>query len=263
MDDFIVRALIAACATAIVTSVLGCFVIWRRMAYFGDALAHSALLGIAFGFWLGLAPILAVIAVCGCFAVLLVWLQQKQPLTIDTILGILSHSALAFGVIALSLSNVGNIDLHSFLFGDILTVSTEDLTWLLIAGAFIVAVILYYWQPLLLLTINSELAAAEGVSTLKLHSILIFLMTLAVAISIQIIGVLLIASLLIIPVAGARLLAKSPEGMALLAGGIGVSAAGMGLWLSFLFDIPSGPAIVGATSLLFVLCIVLTRLQRQ
>ena len=251
MEDFIWRALAAGIGVALVTGVLGCFVVWRRMAYFSDSLAHSTLLGIALGLQLGISLTLATIAVCLCFAALLLWIQSARALATDTILGILAHAMLAFGLVAISFNPMGTLDLHAFLFGDILTVSGKDLAWLYGGGALVLGLLAWHWQPLLLSTINADIAAAEGASTLRLRIVLIVLMTVTVAVSIQIIGVLLIASLLIIPAASARLLAKSPEMMAVLAVLFGIAATVVGLQFSLVTDAPAGPAIVAAAAVLF------------
>lgn len=251
MDDFIWRALIAGLGVALIAGLLGCFVVWRRMAYFSDSLAHSTLLGIALGLQLGVSLTLATFAVCLCFAALLLWVQSARTLATDTILGILAHAMLAFGLLAISMNSTAAVDLHAFLFGDILTVSNADLAWLYGGGALVLALLAMHWQPLLLATIDADLAAAEGASTLRLRIVLTLLMTITVAISIRMIGVLLIASLLIIPAAGARLLAKSPEAMAALAVLFGGMATVLGLLFSLTADAPAGPAIVAAASLLF------------
>ncbi|MCH9705259.1 MAG: metal ABC transporter permease [Proteobacteria bacterium] len=252
MADFLLYALIAGVGVAIITGVLGCFVVWQRMAYFSDSLAHSTLLGIALGLQLGIHTTLATLLLCACFALLLLWAQQKQTLSGDSMLGVMAHAALAFGVLALSLSdNYNNIDLHSLLFGNILTVSQEDLFWLGGGGVFVFAMLIYFWQPLLLITINRDLAAAEGVAILRLQLLLILLMTITVAVSIQIIGLLLISALLIIPAATARLLARTPPMMAMIAACLGVTATLIGLRLSLTADLPAGPAIVSVMVLFF------------
>ncbi len=252
MDDFLIRAFAAGLGFAAIAGILGCFVVWRRMAYFSDSLSHSALLGIALGLQFGLPLTLTIFLVCLGFAVVLIWMQHQQTLAMDTLLGILAHSALAIGMIAISLSNT-TIDLHGLLFGDILTVNNNDLWWLFIGGAVVLTALKIYWQPLLLSTISHDLAMAEGENTVWLRTLIIILMTITVAVSIRIMGVLLIASLLIIPAATARLLARSPEAMAIIAMALGALAVLIGLSFSLWIDVPSGPLIVGVAAAHFVM----------
>lgn len=252
-ENFVIRALAAGIGVALVVGALGCFVVWRRMAYFGDSLAHSSLLGIALGLLYGVSVNFGIIVVCTSFAILLVWMQQKHVLATDTLLGILAHASLSLGMVALSFLDYLQFDLHSYLFGDILTVSNEDLLWIYLGGAVVIALLIANWSSLTLMTIHEDLARAEGVNTFRTQLILMFLMTIVVAFSVRIVGILLITSMLIIPAATARQLAKTPESMAIIASLLGVLAVLLGIFGSMQFDTPSGPSIVTAASLLFVI----------
>lgn len=251
LDPFILRAFAAAIGVALIAGVIGCFVVWRKMAYFGDSLAHSALLGIALGLLYGLNLHLATILVCTGFAILLVILQQRKLLATDTLLGILAHAALSFGVVAISFLHTPNFDIHSYLFGDILTVTLSDLYWIYIGGTCVILLLIKQWSSLVLMTIHEDLAKAEGVRYMTNQLLLMGMMTLVVAVSIRITGILLITSMLIIPAATARQFARSPRGMAFLASGFGIIAVIIGILSSMKFDIPSGPSIVSASALLF------------
>ena len=253
LDGFIIKALVAGIGVALVVGVLGCFVVWRRMAYFGDSLAHSSLLGIALGLLYGFSINIGVIVVCSVFALLLVWMQHKHILATDTLLGILAHASLSLGMVALSFLDYIQFDLHSYLFGDILTVKAYDLWWIYIGGVLVLALLILNWPALTLMTIHEDLAKAEGVRTLRTQLLLMFLMTIVVAFSVRIVGILLITSLLIIPAATARQLAKTPEAMAVIASLLGVLAVVLGIAGSMQFDTPSGPSIVTAASLLFLI----------
>ncbi len=250
LDDFILRALAAGIGVACVAAILGCFVVWRRMAYFGDSLAHSALLGIALGLLYGISLNTSTIIVCSFFAFILVWLQQKQVLATDTLLGILAHSALAIGVVAISLLDI-RFDLNSYLFGDILTVTNDELYWIYGSGSVVLLLLIINWPALTLMTIHQDLAKAEGVKTFWMHLLLMFLMTIVVAASIRVVGILLITSLLIIPAASARQLSRSPESMALTAAVLGIIAVVVGIFGSITLDTPSGPSIVTAAAIMF------------
>ncbi len=251
MVDFLWRALAAGLLLALVAGPLGCFVVWRRMAYFGDTLAHSALLGIAFGLFLELDMQLAVIASCVLIALLLVSLERRTRLANDTVLGILAHSALALGLVLLSFTRV-QIDLQAYLFGDLLTVSGRELAWLVAGVAVAGLVLLTQWNRLLSLTLQPELAAVEGIAVARLRVLLLLTIAVVVAVAMKIVGVLLITSLLIIPPATARLFARSPEQMALAASLSGALAVLGGLAASWQWDTPTGPSIVVAAALLFL-----------
>ena len=252
LEPFILRALVAGMGVAIVAGVMGCFIVWRRMAYFGDSLAHSALLGVGLGLVTGLGVNLGVIIICFAFALLLLWLQQKKVLATDTLLGIMAHAALSTAMVVISLLNQ-RIDLHAFLFGDILTVTWHEIWWIYIGGAIILIALSYYWSSLVLMTIHEDLAKAENVRTLFCQLLLILLVTIMVAVSIRIIGILLITSMLIIPAASARLLVRSPEAMAIAASLLAIFAVGFGIFVSIQLDTPSGPSIVVSSAGLFVI----------
>lgn len=262
-ENFLLRALAAGIGVALVVGALGCFVVWRRMAYFGDSLAHSSLLGIALGLLYGVSINLGIIVVCTIFAMLLVWLQQKRFLATDTLLGILAHASLSLGMVALSFLDYLQFDLHSYLFGDILTVSGADILWIYLGGAVVIGLLIANWSSLTLMTIHEDLARAEGVNTFRTHLVLMFLMTIVVAFSVRIVGILLITSMLIIPAATARQLAKTPESMAVIASVLAVIAVILGIVGSMQFDTPSGPSIVVAASLLFAILFPALKFIRQ
>ena len=262
IEPFIIKGLIAGVIVALVAGVMGCFVVWRRMAYFGDSLAHSALLGIALGIALGVNHNLSVIMLCSLFALILVWLQQKRIFATDTLLGILAHASLSIGVITISILEQ-IIDLHSYLFGDILTVGNDQIWWLVIGGGSVLGVLTYNWSSLVLMTIDEDLAQAENVPVARYQMLLMFLMTIVVAISIKIVGILLIASLLIIAPAASRQLSKSPEMMAMIACLIGIISVVIGMYFSFELDTPSGPTIVAALAALFVISFPLSRIRTK
>ena len=252
MDDFLVRALAGGFGVAVIAGPLGAFVVWRRMAYFGDTLAHAALLGVALGFLLGIDINLGIVAVCAAVAVILVALQRRQPLAGDTLLGILSHGGLALGLIAVAFLESPRVDLMSYLFGDILAVSARDIAWVYGGGAVVAAALAFLWRPLLAATVHEELARVEGVPVTAVRLAFMVLLAIVVALAMKVVGVLLVTSLLIIPAAAARRLAASPEQMAALAAVAGCAAVAGGLWGSFTFDTPSGPSIVVAALVLFV-----------
>jgi zinc transport system permease protein len=261
-EAFFLRALAAAIGIALVAAPLGCFVVWRRMAYFGATLAHSALLGIALGILLGVSPSLGVAASAIAIALIVTLFERQRLIGRDTLLGILAHAGLALGLVALSFVEGPRIDLMAVLFGDVLAVSGADLIWIGGGGAAVLAVLAILWRPLLAVTLNEELARAEGVAILPVQ--LGFMLTLAVtiAIAMKVVGILLIVSLLIIPAATARPFARTPEQMALGAAAVGALSALGGLVASLHWDTPAGPSIVVAATVLFALGLVTGGLVR-
>ena len=259
MADFLLNALLAGLALALVAGPLGSFVVWRRMAYFGDTLSHAALLGVAVGLLLDVSPTLAVIAGCLLLAVLLVALQQRQTLASDTLLGILAPSTLSLGLVVLSFMDEVRIDLMSYLFGDLLAVGPADLAWILGGSALVLLLLLPLWRPLLAITVHEELARVEGLPVAGIRLALMLLIALVIAVAMKIVGVLLITSLLIIPAAAAQRHARSPEQMAAGASVLGVIAVCAGLSLSWFQDTPAGPSIVVSAAALFLASLALPR----
>ena len=253
LEPFLLRALLAGLGIALVAGPLGCFVVWRRMAYFGAALSHAALLGIALSVLLQADLRLGVIFVSILFSTLLFLLERMQRLSSDTLLGILAHATLAAGLVVVSLTGNAGVDLMGWLFGDILSVSGEDLLWIWLSGAVVLGLLLRYWRAFLLEAISEELAVVEGVKSRRIRLLFLLLLSLVIAVAIQVVGILLIVSLLIIPAATARRVSRTPEQMAALASFAGVLSVLAGLWGSWQWDTPAGPSIVLAASLLFLI----------
>jgi len=253
MADFLINATLAGIAVALVAGPLGAFAVWRRMAYFGDTLAHSALLGITFGLLVGINLNLAVAAGCLLLALILVGMQNNRFLATDTLLGILSHSTLALGLVCVSLFSGTRIDLLAYLFGDILSVNTLDLVTIWIVSLVVIGALIWLWRPLLAISVHEELAHVEGIPVNKVRTALMLLMALVIAIAMKVVGVLLITALLIIPAAASRRLTHSPESMALVASVIGSLSVCLGIAASYFWDSPTGPSIVLSSTLLYVL----------
>ena len=253
MNDFLLYALLAGLGVALVAGPLGCFVVWRRMAYFGDTLAHSALLGVALGVLLQINLSITVTAVPLLMALALVMLEQKGFLSLDTLLGILSHSALAAGLVIISLLPDVRVDLMSLLFGDLLSVSVGDLWVIYGITLLVLALLVSLWRPLINITVNPELAAVEGTNVTLVRTSLMLITALVIAIAMKIVGVLLITALLITPAATARRLSQTPEQMAIIASAIAMLSVLMGLSLSWYSDAPAGAAVVLCSAILFLI----------
>ena len=253
MPDFLLYALLSGLGVAVVAGPLGAFAVWRRMAYFGDTLAHSALLGVTFGLLLQINLSFAVAVGCLSLALLLVALQQGRLLATDTLLGILSHSTLALGLVTLSLFTENRVDLLAYLFGDILSANRADVFTIWAISLIVGALLVSLWRPLLAITVHEELAQVEGVPAAAVRTALMLLMALVIAIAMKVVGVLLITALLIIPAAASRRLTHTPEHMALGASVLGALSVAGGLTASFIWDTPAGPSIVLSAGLLFAL----------
>ncbi|HYG89006.1 MAG TPA: zinc ABC transporter permease subunit ZnuB [Azospirillum sp.] len=252
MDDFILRALVAGCGIAALAGPMGSFVVWRRMAYFGDTLAHSALLGVTLGFLLGVDPTIGVMAVCVVLALVLVALHHRHTLASDTVLGILSHSALSLGLVAVAFLETLRVDLIGYLFGDILSVTYDDLLRIYAGGAVALMLLVLLWRRLLAVTVDEDLARVEGMPVVALRLAFMLLIALVIAVAMKIVGILLITSLLIIPAAAARRFARTPEQMAVLAAVLGMMAVAGGILASLRWDLPGGPSVVVAAFALFL-----------
>ena len=255
LDDFFVRALIGGIGVALIAGPLGCFIVWRRLAYFGDTLSHSALLGVAIALLFELNITLAVFFISIIVSFLLLFLQRTAALTSDALLGLLAHSTLAIGLVVLAFMTWVRVDLMGFLFGDILAITVEDLVLIWVGGIFALATLGFIWRSLFAATVSNDLALAEGVKTKSMNIIFMVVIAAVIAVSLKLVGVLLITALLIIPAASARRFSNSPELMAAISGFIGVVAVVLGLNGSLTLDTPAGPSIVVAALGCFVFSI--------
>jgi zinc transport system permease protein len=260
-EPFLMRALLAGIGLAIVAAPLGCFVVWRRMAYYGETVAQAGLIGIAAGLALSLNLTASVLVVTLAVSALLVLLSRQQIVPFDSLLGLLAHAALAVGVIAASLVRGPQLDLMAFLFGDIFAITSADLQWIYIGGAIALVALVLVWRPLLSLSVHEDLAAAEGVPTERVKLMFVLVLALVVAIAIKIVGVLLTIAFLIMPAAAARPLSETPEQMALFAAIFGALSVALGLFVSVTLDTPGGPSIVLILALFFAAAIFPTVLR--
>jgi zinc transport system permease protein len=253
MIDFLLPAITAGLLIALISGPLGSFVVWRRMAYFGDTLAHASLLGLALGFLFDVNIYLALTVCCLVLAVMLVILQKQKFVATDTLLGILAHSSLSLGLVAVSFLDNVRVDLMSYLFGDLLAVTSNDLLYIGGGVLIIAATLSYFWRPLLSTTVSEELAAVEGTNIDAIRLLIMVLVGLVIAIGMKFVGALIITSLLIIPAATARKFSATPEQMASLASLIGSISVLGGLSLSWFYDTPAGPSVVVCAASIFML----------
>ena len=254
-DDFFMRALIAGIGIAIVTGPLGCLVIWRRLSYFGDTLAHSALLGVTLAYAFSINISLSVFIISGTVALLLISLQKRTKLAGDSLLGLLAHSSLAIGLVLIGFLTSIRFDLMGLLFGDILAVTTQDILIIWFGGLIILGILFYIWKSIFAASVNYALAAAEGMKPDLSNFIFTILLAGVIAISIKMIGALLITGLLLIPAATARSLSNNPFQMVILSILVGITSVITGLFGSLELNTASGPSIVVAALVLFILSI--------
>lgn len=253
MIELLLPGWLAGVLLAAAAGPLGSFVVWRRMSYFGDTLAHASLLGVAFGLLLDVSPFYAVIAVTLVLALVLVWLERRPQLSVDTLLGIMAHSALSLGLVVVALMSNVRVDLMAYLFGDLLSVTFTDI-WMIAIGVSAVLLILWWqWRNLLSMTVSPELAHVDGVNLVRARTVLMLVTALTIGLAMKFVGALIITSLLIIPAATARRFARTPEQMAAYTVLVGVLAVTGGLAFSAFYDTPAGPSVVLSAAVLFVL----------
>lgn len=262
LDDFMTRAALAGIGTALAAAPLGCFVVWRRMAYFGDATAHAAILGVALSLALSLPIFIGALLVALVMATLVTLLAGRGR-AMDTMLGVLAHSALAFGLVGVSFLDGVRIDVMAFLFGDILSVSRGDLGVIWGGAVLVLGLVGWRWSGLLTATLDADLARAAGIDPKREELILTLALAVVVAVAIKVVGALLITALLIIPAATARPFSRSPEGMAVAASILAIAAAWAGLRVSYALDTPTGPTIVCVSAVMFALSNLAATLRRS
>lgn len=251
MLDILLPAWLAGLLLSLITAPLGAFVVWRKMAYFGDTLSHSALLGVALGIFLEIDPYLAVILMTLLLALLLATLEHRTHYALDTVLGIIAHTTLSLGVVTIALLDNVRVDLMSYLFGDLLAIGYQDVLFIGGFVLFMLAALAYFWRAFLAITISPELAQIEGLNVPRLRLGLMLLTALAIALSMKFVGALIIASLLIIPSATARRFSKTPETMVAFAVLFSLIAITLGLAFSAWKDTPAGPSVVLAAGAIF------------
>ena len=256
MDEIIIKIIIAAIGISLITSVLGCFVIWKKMAYFGDSLAHASLLGVAIGILFSIDINLMILAVTICFALILGFLQNRNFLSNDALLGILAHGGISLAMIVISFSDNADIDLEGFLFGSLLSIENKDILLIYLALIIIYPIIFLNWQKLILLTLNSDIACSMGINPAKYRIIFTILIAVTITITVKITGVLLVTSLLIIPASISRIISKSPNQMLLFSTIISVFSSILGSILSYQFDLILGPVIITIAIAIFSLVVI-------
>ena len=259
MIELLLPSLLAGLSLTCLTGPLGTFVVWRRMSYFGDTLSHAALLGVAFGFLLNINLFYAIILVTLILAIGLLWLESQKQLPVDTLLGILAHSALSLGLVVISLMNNIRIDLMGYLFGDLLSITMFDVYQIIICVVIIGLLLVWRWNHFLFITVSEELAFSHGINVPITKFILTILLALTIGIAMKFVGALIITALLIIPAATAKYYAKNPESMAIIAILIGMISIIGGILFSLFYDTPTGPSVVLSNTCLFFISLFISK----
>ena len=251
-QDFFINSLIAIIIISLVTGALGSFMIWQKLSYLGDSLSHSSLLGVALALIFKISPSISIMLIAITFAILLS-LNFHKLYSVDTILNIVTNVVLSLSLILMSFLPSGNNSIISSLFGDILTLDQGNIILIFLTSLVVALILIFRWRYWLMISINQDLAVVEKININLVR--LEFLVTLAIfiAISAQLIGILLIAAFLLIPAASARLISKTPVQMVMFATVFSVVSGISGLMLSAGFDLLTGPAIILTAALYLIL----------
>lgn len=258
------RALLVAWLLGPLCGLLGVFVTARRMSFFSDTVAHSAMAGVAGGFLLGFQdPTLPVLVVCSSVALLILWLKERTDLLNDTIMAVLLSTSVAAGIVMLSLQRSRWQDLDKYLFGDILSVGWNDVSWAAVVTVVVGTFLFVNLTRLALLTASEDLAHVAGVPVRWMNYIFVLVLTVTVALTIRLLGIVLVTSLLVIPPATARNVARNLRQQILLSLALGWIGAVGGVALSYPLSLPSGPTVTLTMAALFVLSFLVGRWRRE
>ena len=262
MDDFLWRAALGAALLGAACGPVGCFILWRRMAYLGESVAHMGLLGAGLGLLIGVNALIGTAALA-IAAALVMARASDRAIPAGTFVGIVGHMGLALGFIVLATMENVRADLLGYLFGDVLALSANDLAWVTGVSLVALAAMALLWKPLLIEAVCGDIAAAEGQSGRLVQTAFLVLVALLVAFGLKVVGALLIVALLIVPPAAARPFARTPEAMAIIAALAGALAAPLGLAAAYATDAPAGPCIVLAAGAIFALSSAVAQLLRN
>lgn len=242
---FMQRALTAGVLTGITLSLLGVFVVLRKSAFFGDAVAHFSFAGVALGFLLAVNPIAAAVGVSLVLALGIGYMQRKAPAqSLDTLIGVFFSGAAALGIFMIGLLHGYRADLFQFLFGDVIAVSPTDVVFAAAVAVGTGLILALAWRPLFRITFNREMAQVSGVHVAFYDYLFLALLALVTAVSIKIVGIILVPALLVVPAAAAKNISASFRHMVVGAMIFGAASAGIGLIASFYLNTAAGATIV-------------------
>ena len=242
LDHFMVRAVCSSLLLCALCGPMGCLVLWQRLGFLGDTLAHATLFGVCIAALSHLSPLLCVLVVTIVLALLLARFRDRAHMAMSTLLAIVAQSALALGVIGLSITPERS-NMTTFLFGDLLALSNKDILTLLVLVPVGLIVIKLLWIRLLKITLSEDIAASDGLNINFIRTAFMVTLALTVAIASQLVGILMVTSLMVLPAAAARVITKTPESMAVAATLIAMVGAIFGLYCSWMVNIPTTPMI--------------------
>jgi zinc transport system permease protein len=251
-DPFFLKTLGVAVFLGLLAGPFGSLVVWQRMALMGDMLSHSAILAMVLAHFSSL-PLLVIYLIFSSILGLVFHKLRFKRYQPEHLMMVLSYAALSIGVIFLSKMNIQTIKFHQILFGDLLSISSQDIFWMTGGGLLLIVHFIALWKPLLMMTFHEELAQIEGVPVGFLKGILTVMLGGVIALSIKVAGALLIVGLLLVPSLSAIHLSNTPEGMVARSSLFGACSAAGGCICSFAFDWPVGPAIIAVSFAIFLL----------
>lgn len=256
---FVQRALLVGVLLGGTCAVLSFFVVLRRMAFVGVGLSHAALGGVALGVVLGVPPLLAAALFTTGVAWVIGWIRGRSEVSEDTAIGVFFPTAMALGVVLISLSPAYRQDLMAYLFGNILSVRPGDVLPMAAVSAVSLGLVGWWFKELLFLGVDEEAAQAAGVPAVPLRFLLLTLLAVTIVASVRLVGIVLVSAFLVIPAATEQALTHSLSGMLSIAVASALVSVTLGLWLSWTWDLPSGAAIVLVSAALFFLALVAGR----
>ncbi len=263
LDDFLIRSLLAGVLMVLVAAPMGCLMVWQRLAFLADTLGHASVLGVALGLMMSLHPIVGVLIVIVVIMLIVSQSMGGKPVAMsESVLAIISHTGLAAGILLLSLSGAGNISLEAILFGDLLATSMSDLGFIALTVFILLFLLWQHWSSFVAVSVSPEIAQAEGIPVQKIQLILYLMIALLIAVMMKVMGVLLIGAMLVIPVNAARVFSRGPEQMLVISLFFGLMSLFSGMFMSWQYDLQTGPAIVVMAAVWLLLSLFIKKLNK-
>ena len=250
-DPLLLKLFFAGFGIAISAAVIGVFVLWKKMAYFSDAISHATIFGLAFAAIIEVMPIYGVIFCSIIFCLLMFYLAHQKFYSNDVVIGISSYILLALGLILIAVFSV-NVNLHLYLFGDLLVINNSDIFLIYFSLIIVLIAVFCGYKKMLMICINDDLAKISGIKTDKIQLQFLLLLAFLVAILVKIIGILLITSMLVMPAAIARIYAKNPLAMIILSIIFAIISVALGIISAFIFDLPIAAAIISLMAVILI-----------
>lgn len=241
---FVQKALLAGVLIALITAVLGVFLVLKRLSLIGDSLSHVALSGIALGLITNTSPLFMAIPVVMLSSLGIYKISASAKVHSDSALGIIAAAGISLGLIIAALAGGFNVDLLSFLFGSILTVNTQELLLALLLAVLILGAVYFFYNDLIAITFDENFAKTAGVNTERMNIVLVLISAAAVVIALKVVGIMLVSAMIIIPPTAALQLAKTFRQALVMAAGFSITGVLLGIYFAFIFNMPSGAMII-------------------